>query len=332
MRKEKYKMLAITGLLTISTGIIFYLIFTQIDLRETFSIIRQVNLRILSESILISVVLNIFVDVEIRRRIWLYMNYALSYKEAFFLRMGSMPFKVIPSFKDTGIVPALYLKKFYNMPIIEGVLSNVIANIFNLIAILLFITFGYMFYGIRTSTIDQYPLYLFIVLMLIFVVFILLYSFLINQKIGKRILFYLCFSKTSKYYTILQKNMDIWKSLPAQETTFLLVYSILFQIGELLIFFVLSKAYHLAIPFTAILLYVPLAIIISNLPVTFTGFGVREGAFVIFFLNFGTKETLFALGTVVFFVNKLVPLFVGFLLLIPFIHKLQFSKKTLEQL
>jgi len=309
--------------LCVTTSAILYLIFTRIDFWETIAVVQHVDAGLLLATILLSLFLNVFIFTRIRQKIWQYMNHPLKFEEVLFIRMGSLPFKVIPSVKDTDIVASLYMKKFHQMPITEGILSNLIANVCNAIAILGFFVIGYLLYGTRNDDILKYHQYLTAILILGLIVIFFLYSFLLNQKIGKRILFHLSFGKEPKFIELLKKNMDMWKGLPASKNMLLILYTMLFQLSELIIYYFLSKSYHLNIPFAAILLYAPLAIILSQLPITISGFGVREGAYVLFFLNFGTKETLLALGVLTFFVNHIVPLFIAILFLFPFIHKMQ---------
>lgn len=315
--------LTISILLTIS---IFYLILTKIDLIKTIDTLKSIKINYLVLCIFISITINIFIYADIRRVIWQNLEQLISYKELIYIRLGSLPFKVIPSFKNTDIVSAIYLKKFHNIPITQSILTNIIANIFDLMSILLIFSTGYIVNLIYHIDISQYQQY-FSVMFIIFVFLIIaIYAFILKQNIGKKLLFLLFFRKNSKHIELLNKIMKKWKELPVYKNILLLIYTFIFQLSELIIFYFFSRSLNLNIPVTSILLYLPLIIIISQLPISFFGFGIREGAYIIFFIAFGTKETLFALGLIVFFVNQIVPIFIGFVFTLHFLHKLQFSE------
>lgn len=308
------------------TGLIFYLILTKINFIGTLEAIRTVKIKYLLLCISISTLVNIFMYTDIRRVIWRNIQHTLDYKELLFIRLGSLPFKVIPSFKNTDIVSAIYIKKFHNIPITEGILTNVIANIFDLISILLMFAAGYLFSLIYHIDLSYYQHYFTIIFIISILLIAFLYSFLLNQNIGKNILAFFFLGKKSKHLDLLTKNMSMWKDLPGSKNMFLLSYSFIFQLSELIIFYIFSKSFGLQIPFTKILLYIPLIIIISQLPISFSGLGVKEGAYVLFFLNFATNEVILAIGLMTFFVNQVIPIFIGSIFTIPFLHKLQFSE------
>ncbi|MBU1995666.1 MAG: flippase-like domain-containing protein [Candidatus Omnitrophica bacterium] len=205
--KKALKNSLILTLLIISTVFIFYLIFTKIDLIKTIESIKSVKFHYFILCVLISTFINIFVYAKIRLIIWQCLKHIISYKELLFIRLGSMPFKAIPSMKTTDIVAALYLNKFNNIPIAEGILSNIIASIFCLISLLFIFMIGYLSHLLYHIDFSQFQHYFTIMFFISILLVIFLYSFLLNQNIGKNILYNLFFRKESKHLTILQKQI-----------------------------------------------------------------------------------------------------------------------------
>jgi uncharacterized protein (TIRG00374 family) len=68
-----------------------------------------------------------------------------------------------------------------------------------------------------------------------------------------------------------------------------LILSILVQFAGIITVYILSAGLGQHIPFLAFVIYLPLIILFSMLPISISGLGVREGAFVIFFGFVGVK-------------------------------------------
>lgn len=76
-----------------------------------------------------------------------------------------------------------------------------------------------------------------------------------------------------------------------------LLWSLLEQCVPIVCVFFVSQALNLNIPFWSFIIFVPVIIGISKLPVSIDGFGVREGLFVYFFFFVGvTGSSAFLLG------------------------------------
>ncbi|MCD4781356.1 MAG: flippase-like domain-containing protein [Candidatus Omnitrophica bacterium] len=313
------------------TCVIFYYLKSVVDFQQTFQLISRVKSASLLTGIAISILLNIFLCAFIKQTILAYMNYPMSYMNALFIRCGSLPYKLIPTVKNTEIFSVYYLKKYHHVPLIEGLLSNVIANIIHLITILIFFALGCLLYGMRQGELIIYQKYFMIMAVMGVVVMFSLCLFILKKETAKKILFLFCFARESRLFQLFKKNIDLWHGLSLKKLLFLLVLSMGYQISELLICFVFARSYGLVIPLGALFLYMPLVVLLTQLPVSISGFGVREGAYIIFLAHFAPKETLLALGLLVFFVHQIVPVLLGLLFFVPFSHKLQFSDVVLKE-
>lgn len=134
------------------------------------------------------------------------------------------------------------------------------------------------------------------------IIFILLFSiaaslFLLNRKLAKKFFFLkaiLKFLKLDKKTETIYNALNIYKhhrgviikslilSLAVQSFSFYLIY-------------LLSKALYIAIPLKLVFFVMPLVSFASMLP-SIGGLGFREGAFIIFFVPFMTRDQAFALS------------------------------------
>ena len=103
---------------------------------------------------------------------------------------------------------------------------------------------------------------------------------------------------------------------------FLLLYSLFLKGLELLDYFLIFKALGLDIPFKPFLIFAPLSMLLSELPITFLGLGSREAALVFFFSSFAPPHLLLAAGLLISFSEYLLPNLLSLLLLKPFLDKI----------
>ncbi len=317
-----------------ATAAVLYFIFRNLDFTVLVISFKNSDHRFLTLALGLSLTWNIGLFALLRKIIWQYMGYVISLKECLFIRAGSLPFQAIPSFKDTGLAMALYLKNRRHMPLSEGVLSNIIVNLFSLVGLLFLIVLGCLFYRpgfpeggdiVPHLTARLAPLVLF--------VGFIAHAFYFNQALGKRILFYACFKKKTPLFNIFEKNIDLWKNLPKHKIIIFFLLTTVYKLADILLFYTLAQSYQLRVPLSAILLYVPLAMMISESPANISGIGVREGALIVFFYNFAPKEILVSVAVLIFIMNRIVPIMVGFFFMAPFLSRTQLSfAKIREQM
>lgn len=112
------------------------------------------------------------------------------------------------------------------------------------------------------------------------------------------------------------------KDLSFKNALFLLSYSLFLKGFELLDYFLVFKALGLDIPLRPLLVFTPLAMLISEIPISFLGLGSREAAIVFFFSSFGSLEKLLVAGILISFSEYLLPNILSLLFLKPFLDKM----------
>jgi hypothetical protein len=98
-------------------------------------------------------------------------------------------------------------------------------------------------------------------------------SFLIfGLRLGQRIKF---ISNFYHYFHTYRNQKDIIaKSM---------LLSVIIQLSAILSVYVIALGFKQNIPFTALLIFIPLTVLFSTIPISISGLGIREGAFVVLF-------------------------------------------------
>jgi hypothetical protein len=106
-----------------------------------------------------------------------------------------------------------------------------------------------------------------------------------------------------------------------------IIYSLLVQITIILINFFLSRSLGINLPFISLIAYIPLITIISLIPVTINGLGMRESAYVFLFSYYGIAREESLSLSLLFFATSVIASLVGGLLFI-FIRRQNYKERT----
>jgi len=111
-------------------------------------------------------------------------------------------------------------------------------------------------------------------------------------RLGERIKFLF---KIYEYFQIYsRKRYILFKAF---------LYSLVIQISGIVAIYILSKGISLNISFLSLLIFVPIIIFISFIPVSISGIGLREGAFVIFLGTIGVPSDLAITLSILWFLS-----------------------------
>ena len=144
--------------------------------------------------------------------------------------------------------------------------------------------------------------------------FILLLAVMFNATLMTRIL---SLSRVIKRWNIEGKLIKAYRSLhafTASRDVLVkgLLVSCIHQIVGIAVAFFVSQALGLEVPFVYFLVAIPMIWIIMMIPVSIAGLGVREGAFVLFFTQYGvSSENSLLLSLLIFGLNMVIALFGG---------------------
>jgi glycosyltransferase 2 family protein len=157
---------------------------------------------------------------------------------------------------------------------------------------------------------------------LIFAIFINLFVSVVlllfkNKKLYNRVSgIFLRVNKLKKTVNYLDKLYAAINSFPIDKTMFLTVPLILlFQLSSVLCAYLLFKAFGVDILFYYHLAFLPIILIISIIPISISGFGIREGGFVYFYGLIGVDGGIALLVSLLYYsVLVLVPAAIGMVL------------------
>ena len=109
-------------------------------------------------------------------------------------------------------------------------------------------------------------------------------------------------------------------------------YSFVLDTILLLNFWIIFNSFGIKLPIGSYLCFVPVITVISSLPVSIAGVGVREGLVLLFFSNSSIPaERFFTAGFMVSLINDVLPAFIGLYFLNSFVLSLLFGGSYLER-
>ena len=310
MQNRKYEL--IKAILAIAvTILIFIILFNKINFLEVKVALVSINIKLFILASFISIFVNLFLGADKWRRILKNLGYFISYKEALFIMVTSNPIKFILPFKSGEITKALYLNRLKSFKFEKAFSSIMFDKFLNLLGTVILLAIGTFFFRINLSL--RIFVYLFIIISIAAVLdFKHLRLYILNwiRKINLKI------------YNSIRQLISTIEEIKLKKKIGLGIYSIFFQTSELLNAYILFKAFDIDIPISAIFLFIPLVILIGNIPITISGLGTREAAVVVLLLNYSSSAKLLSFALILSFVEYILPALVGLIFLKDFVGRL----------
>lgn len=204
-----------------------------------------------------------------------YMGSKIKYKDAFLIMIGTMPLHIILPLKSADLIKSLYLRK-YGLNFKKAVSSSVYDNAIDglIVAFLVIIGFFYFPYS---------PLHnekiIYTITIAIFILFALLYF------LGKK-----------------EKRTDFlyaFKSITIKKSLFLILYTLLAYLIMFTFRYLIFIILDIKVPWFEAVVLSALTVLITLIPVSISGLGVRESATIFLFSQYGTAEQLFTAGILI---------------------------------
>ena len=293
--KKNHKRLIPVFAITIG---IFIFLFYNVPISDVFNSMRKTNLGILSLAFCISGVSNILLSSYRWKLILQQINCPITFRESLFIKMGSdsmigsLPLRAGESFR------ILYLRRIQKIPYTKSILSILAEYSLNIISLLFFVLLGSILYWLGSSGKG-------IISAKSIVASIVLFSPLSIVK------------KLNQLKYKLRGFFNDYLKSGAKELRFvlsskrILFCTFFFSASSLVNVYLISMAVGFSIPLYKILIFVPAVILITSVPVTFLGTGIRESAFLYLFAEYASPGRLLSLGILFSFVEYLFPMIVG---------------------
>jgi hypothetical protein len=289
---------------------VFIFLLLKINLYELAGLFKNMNLFIIAISFFISIFSNFILASNLWRMILKFINYEISFSESLFIRISTYSLRILLPFKSGEFLKALYIKKHKNVPLLKGICSVAFNIILNFLIILSLFLVGYTFILFNLKNV--------IILLLSSLFLSFIFIILLNQI--KNILFKLTnkFKRSKRLFLEISSFFNISKS----RQFFLLLHSLVIQLTILMNYCLIAKSFNIEVPFYMILTFFSLIMIITLIPVTVSGIGLREILVILFFSNFASYEKLIGWGIMVSFIDYLAPALIGSLFFKRFLGKI----------
>jgi hypothetical protein len=245
----------------------------------------------------------------------------ISSKEALFIRTASYPINAIFPVKTGELINVLYLKRQRGLPFKKGVGSIIFIITLNLYTLLFFSITSFVLFGNFLFSIT-WGWFLVIVFLLLTILFF-------EPKKSYNFVFYFLRKIHTKFYDITKDLIEIFEKISFKRKIVLIFYSGVIVLLTLIDYYILFMALNLDVPLYSILFFTPLIILISRVPVTISGLGVRETLIILLFSRYTSPASLLAVGILISFIDYIFPALIGLFFIKSFLNRIISPSKKL---
>lgn len=292
------------------TLVIFLLIFIRLDIAEIFESIKQSSYIWIACAVAVALIANALIGADKWRVFLKFLKCKIKLWDSLVIRMGTSPIINILPFKLGEVSKIICLMHLHKCPLIKSTSSIVGEYFLNLLAAGLLTCFGCIFEQRNPYHAGEIALFMIIV--------ISLGIYIYRSNMFRAFILRIAKKGHYKVYDIFNNLFNLNKFIGKREFLILFLYSIFYISTELVGFYLLCRAFSISIGFTAVILFLPLIIIICQLPVTILGLGTRELCVLFFFSPYASAEELIGLGMSYSLIKYIMPNLMG----LPFTWKL----------
>ncbi len=288
------------------TGILLALIFRKINPEAVLASLKQARRLPLLAALGVSFLTNCCLATMKWRRILIPLGLALPFRDAFLIKMGSTPIKSIFPFRSGEASRVIYLKRRYGFSTARTAGSIGLELFLNIFVFLLLIVAG----GLVCS--DAPPD---VITATALILAAGMAVFLVAGQAGPRRLVRLALARIPgrRLRGGLETLLTFHRFFSRGEVGLLILYSLVIQGGKLLSFLLIALAFGVTLPAVVYLVVIPFSILVSTIPITFLGIGLREGSLVELIPRYSTLAGTAILGPALIFsgVEYLFPALLG---------------------
>lgn len=286
------------GLTLAMTAGILTLLIVHLDVTEIVRLLRSARPDKLVLMILISIGVNVLIASDKYLRIVALTGNRITYWEAMFLRLGTMPLKFVFPGKIGEFAKALYLYQKHDIPVFQGVGTVVYDKITNAMGILVLILIGSWF-----SARSPVPTYVYVIICCGLATFPLL-------RLGLR-RFSSSYSTPTRFLKAFDNLFKVLRVASPRANLGFILYGTFFEASEVVNVYLALQAIGYEVPFTSILAAAPLMILVSNVPITLSGLGTREASLAYMLAVHAPWEALVSAGFLVSLIEYIFPTIIG---------------------
>jgi len=298
IRMKFNKKLVFNIIITLITILIFIVLFYKFDFTKVIKIIKNADFFILSIAIFFSFVFT-FVIIPFKWKLILdFINYNISFKEAFFIHVSSLPTSYIMPLKSGDLIKSLYLKRYNKLSFRKATSTLIFDNTMDLFILVLFSFSGLIFLFQKFS----FETYLWFIITAFFFILILLIAKSVPSDL-----------------------FHSFKTIPIRKTLIIFMFSLIgFFLGVFSVYLTLLSI-SIEMPFLGIMFYSPIIFLITMVPVTISGLGTREVSIILLLSDYAPPESLLSAGILQSFIVVVLPLLVSLFFLRRFYKRLLYK-------
>jgi len=255
---------------------IFSILFMKIDFYSVVEVLSHANVIYLGLIFLLTLLIPV-ISAKRWKTILGSMKYDISYKECFYMIMGTLPLTSITPSKSGDIIKAYYLKN--RVPMTKTIGSVLTERVLDVFVLILFSLIGLAFYQKSEMIIA------------IIVLFCIIGFFFISTK---EIKLPVKKSWNDKLQNILYSTKTVVKNKKIFMS--ILIYSFTLWFLAVIQTIIIFYALGVNIPLSFTMANIPIAIFIGQIPLTLGGMGTRDAAIIYLFSNFATSSELLGVG------------------------------------
>ncbi|MFH1037147.1 MAG: lysylphosphatidylglycerol synthase transmembrane domain-containing protein [PVC group bacterium] len=255
------------------TGGLLLLIFRKFDPGRVISAVEDARPFPLLLALAVSFFTNCWLAAVKWQKILSPLGLTLSFRESFLIKMGSGPLKSLLPFRTGEASRVIYLKRCHGFSVSRGTASILIELFLNILIFLLFIVGGGVVCpGAPPGVVTVVALILAGVML----------TFLLAARSAPRrwVRRFLSRIPNPRLRGGLETFFTLHRFFSRRQIGVFLFYSLVIQGGKLITFFLIGSAFRIAFSPVVYLVILPFSILISTIPVTILGIGLREGSLI----------------------------------------------------
>ncbi len=228
------------------------------------------------------------------RTILIGLGLPISFRRAFLIKMGSTPIKSILPLRTGEVSRVVYLKRRYNFSIVKSTGSIVIELFFNVLVFVLVIALGGAVLGVNPAGIFYWSALFIGGLLLIF-------ASALHRSPRRWVSRLLARLPYPRLRGGLETFFTLHRYFSYRQIGLIFLYSLLIQFGKILTFYLINLSFGLDLPPEAYFVFLPLSVVISTVPISFLGIGLREGSLATLIPEFCPVSPAAVLGSALMF-------------------------------
>ena len=282
--RKTYKTMLKTVLVIAFTLVIFYILFSKIDIYSVSDVLQHSNLWSLSIAFFL-LVPYLCISAQRWKVILRSLDYRISFIESVSIILATLPLTSVTPSKSGDVIKGFYLKD--RIPLTKTVGSVITERALDIFFLILLCLIGLLFYP---------SLRIFVV---IFAMLVLLIIFFVVSYKGIAL-------PVKKSWNDKLQNLFLSTKILAKDARLLaqvMILTALLWIIAIVQTLAIFQAVGADVPFLFAVANVPIAIFMGQLPITLGGMGTRDSAIIVLFSDYANTPELLAAGILFSFVR-----------------------------